>query len=1016
MLLSSENIDFERLLNSSDARRSAITDIFADEKLSRKFIEFILLSIKRGKARKVIDFIERNALDETSPQLLQPLCLAYEKLGKKLNAAKVCAQLAELAPTNGEILFDAARLFYDAGKFDEALPYLSAALKFSDEKGEIYFLLGNVFKQKKEFERALENYKLALQNGIRRKASAYYNIGVVYENLFQYEGARENYELAIDEDVNLAIAHWNLSLILLRSGEYENGWREFEWRKKKSDYVSPNFNWPECKKGELKNSRILLYAEQGFGDAIQFLRFVKNIRSASISIVVKKELKRLFEKSGFFDKVYSREGKPDESEFDCFASLLSMPYLLGLKNVGLEKPLWQFPKTNTRQNTLKIGIAWKGNPAHENDKFRSMNLNLFLSAFNDLHAEIYSLQKGIISDEENRLLSENNVVRADMETNDFYDAAQIIGGLDAVVSVDTAVAHLAASMFVPTFILLPKNSDWRWGTEDKKNDWYSTVKLFRQKELGNWNEPLLKLKVALLEFVNAKANLSDEEDLAKMQAEVFEKAALLEKENKQTEALEVLKNVYENGIKTNEMIFNLALAYHKNNELNKARTLYEKLIDKISSEEVYYNYLLLLLQINEPEFAERVGMHVVADFPNSAKINFIFANILKANEKFNDAETYYKRAIALAPDFDKAKFNLASLYYATGRIYEAKNIYEELLRGNIAADLLYNYGLIYQELNEFEKAIEYLNAAIRLENRAEFHLAKAEVLLALGDFENGLQEYEARLLINKGACENKIPQSLAGLGSKKILIYEEQGIGDTIQFIRYAKALAQNNFVTIATRDALVNYLSEQNIFDNVITLSQCDGENYDYVIPIVSLLKLFYESGSTFEINEKYLNAGRINFHGNNKLKIGIAWRGNPYPVHQRKRHLKLQALEKIFAENDAEFYPLQNNPTKEEIEIFNRRENFVYNPDYLKTFSGLASLINSMDFVITVDTVYAHLAGALGKKTFLLLHYSPDWRWSERTNIAWYRSVEAVRQKEYGNWESAINELVNKIKNELK
>ncbi len=1006
------NIDFEELLIKENPSKE-LYEIFASFEFAESFIDFLHLKIKRGQARKVAHFIERNELDKVFPQLLTVFARAKEKSGEKKEAVKIYERLLALSPQNSYASLAAAQLSFEIGDYDRAEKFARMISDDDENSSAAYLISGNVYRMKNEFDAAIESYSKALDNGVENKADIYYNIAVVYEKSFDYSKALEYYEKALEENPNFVDAHWNKSLLLLRRGEYYEGWREFEWRKLRRDYTSGRYNLSECAKCD--GGKILLYAEQGFGDAIQFLRFVKNVNSEALAIVVRPELKRLFDATCLFDEVYSRDEQIPVGNYDCKISLLSLPYCLQLGNeVALSKPLFPVDES-VFTSKKKIAIAWKGNPNHINDAYRSITLEKFLTLFNDLNAEIHSFQKGEITGYERQLLAERGIADLSEKINDFLDAAKLLSEMDFVVSVDTALVHLAGSMFLPTFVLLPKNSDWRWG-ESERTDWYDTVRLFRQNTLGDWSEPFSELRETLAEEIGRGKITSDKNKSEKVSGEIdyFALAQKYDEQGENEKVAEVFRSAISSGLNTPEMKFNYALALHKAGKTKEAEREYEKLISEITSEEVYRAYSILLLQKGEKKKALPFAEKACAIFPNSAEINFVCGNIYKSNEKFGKAKKCYLKSLQLKSDFREAEINLASIYYILGEIENAEKIYTRLIKRNSHdADLHYNLALIFQEKKRYEDALREIDQALSLKYSPYYEHAKAEILFSLSRFAEGFPAFRSRLKLNPPVHEPKLPRTLSELENARILIFEEQGVGDTIQMLRFAKKLSEKNEITFAARESLLPLLQEQPYAVNVVNITEkLATDDFDFVLPVFSLFELFHSTKGFPFPAEKYLFVNPYDFERSGKKKIGIAWRGNPYPPHQRKRHFNVELLREIFSTPRAEFFPLHHDLTKAENDFLNDYENVIYDEKYFRDFLTLTRLINSLDLIVTVDTVYAHLSGALNKKTFTLVHYSPDWRWGAGGEKSeWYSSHTILRQPSYGDWANVIAELKKRL-----
>ncbi len=1007
-----ENIDFESLLTNREGNVVLIlTDIFNNEKISSKFLTFLEKKIKRGGAKKVIDFIEENQLNKTFPQLLSILAKAYEKSGNKIRAAQTYFDLFEINKDEISFLYNAAKNYFEAEKFNKAEALLNQILEVNNHFPEAYYLLASIKRMNSEYKNAIQLFEKSLSTGYSEEDSIYYNIGVLYEKLYEYEKALEFYDKAININPGFAEAHWNKSLILLRFGRYGKAWEEFEWRKRKKDYFQNLIQLPECENlTNASNLKILFYEEQGFGDSIQFLRFVKYVNAKKIGIVVRKALARLFEASGLFDAVFIRDEENSElKNYDCKISLLSLPFLLNAENVSLASSLFDVQKSNVKLTQNRVGIFWRGNANHENDKYRSIKLAQLLSAFENCKCEIYSFEP-TPTEEEKAILSKHGIIDLSESINDFFDTAKLLPEIDLLVSVDTAIVHLALTLKINTLLLLPKNSDWRW-QDGKQTDWYNNVEMFIQDKLGNWNDVLKKVSLTLKErFGKSNNQIVDVNETA----EIFLNNALhLFSIGKMQEGLKILLEAYNNGNESNEIIFNIALAYHKLGQLKEARKFYEKLFPDVLSEDIYYNYLLLLLTTGELQNFERNLDKIKSTFGNSAKINFLLGKFFVEKENFSDAIKYYTKAISLSPSYYYAWFNLASVFYTIGEIKNAKEIYIKLLTENKDdAELHYNLGLIFQEEKEFEKAEREIITALSIEEKAEYKLALSEVKFSQNKFEEGFDFYDARFKINPPLINPRLPEKLNELENKNILIFEEQGIGDTIQFIRFVIPFAQKNKISVAVRDSLVPLFEKQKFIYEALNINYVNAANYDYSIPVVSLFPLYYKVFRKIFSPGKYIDVDEKFSIKTDRPKIAIAWRGNPFPVHQRKRHLDLKRFENLFAHKNLEFYLLQKELNNEEFSFINKFSNVIWEEKYFTDFYSIAKLMNTMDLIISIDTVFLHLAGALGKKSIGLLHYSPDWRWgSAGEKTKFYPSAILLRQKEYGNWDSVISELENRL-----
>jgi ADP-heptose:LPS heptosyltransferase len=303
-----------------------------------------------------------------------------------------------------------------------------------------------------------------------------------------------------------------MSFRLLSCGDFINGWKEYEWRLKINARPSvKEFSQLLWDGSDISGKTILLYTEQGHGDAIQFIRYVPAVvqRGATIIVECQKELASLFQNVEGIKKVISiGEQLP---AFDLHCPLLSLPLKFNttLDTIPAEIPYIKVNPLSTRKwkdklsddsSKLKVGLVWAGSQSHKDDRNRSFALNTFapLAQFDNI--VFYSLQKEKGSEQAKKPPEGMKLIDHMEEINDFSDTAALIENLDLVISVDTAVAHLAGAMGKPVWTLLPFVPDWRWLLNREDSPWYPTMKLFRQPSHSDWKSVIHKVAEELRSF------------------------------------------------------------------------------------------------------------------------------------------------------------------------------------------------------------------------------------------------------------------------------------------------------------------------------------------------------------------------------------------------------------------------------------------------------------------------------------------------------------------------------------
>jgi hypothetical protein len=392
----------------------------------------------------------------------------------------------------------------DLGEFDEALHYTRASLRLAPDPPDSHANLGMTLARQGKLDEALASYEHAL---------------------------RLNPELPE--------ARRNRAYIWLARGEFERGWPEFEWRLRCKRLVTLKVDSPRWNGEALKGRSILLFAEQGLGDVLQFVRFAALVkdRGGRVSVACPQPLMRLVARCPGVDHVV--DWKSPLPPADLSASLLSLPAILGttLATLPADVPyLSADPATidawrpavapalgldagevgNRRDRSrvpFKIGIAWQGNPMNKNDLWRSFPLAHFELLAAIPGVRLISLQKGNGTEQLADLGGRFPVAelegsnRPDDDRRDFLDTAAVMSQLDLVVTPDTAVAHLAGSLGVRTWVALWSVAEWRWMIDRDDSPWYPTIRLFRQSTPGDWDGVLRRMSEALRqELATARRN------------------------------------------------------------------------------------------------------------------------------------------------------------------------------------------------------------------------------------------------------------------------------------------------------------------------------------------------------------------------------------------------------------------------------------------------------------------------------------------------------------------------------
>ena len=513
--------------------------------------------LRRGQILHQLErYADAVASYDQAIRLRPDFAMAYSDRGISLGALRRYHEAlasydraVEIRPDFAAAHFNRGNVLQDLNRLEEALAAYDRALQSRPELAEAHCNRGNVLQKLKHYEQAIASYDraISLRPGF---AVAHSNRGAALQALNRYEEAITSYDCAINirpdypgalSDRGLALeglnrheealasysrafnlqpdhaeAHYAWALCQLLRGDFERGWQQHEWRwqaqqlhDRQRSFTKPLWLGDR----EIAGKTILLHAEQGFGDTIQFCRYVPLVaeRGAQVVLEVQKELTNLMGTLAGPSQVVS-EGQALPN-FDVHCPLLSLPLALGTRldtipsatpYLGVPAP----PRINwdgqlPPRTRPRIGLAWSGRPTHRNDHNRSVRLSSLLPLL-DVDAAFVSLQTDVRPQDAPILKDRKDILQFGDHLTDFADTAALISNLDLVISVDTSLVHLAGALAKPVWILLPFCPDWRWLLDRDDSPWYPTARLFRQDASRNWDKVIVRVYDALLEFFKAE--------------------------------------------------------------------------------------------------------------------------------------------------------------------------------------------------------------------------------------------------------------------------------------------------------------------------------------------------------------------------------------------------------------------------------------------------------------------------------------------------------------------------------
>nr|WP_246270074.1 tetratricopeptide repeat protein [Paraburkholderia solisilvae] len=413
----------------------------------------------------------------------------------------------EIAPLSIEMWCNRARTLVDLNRLPEALESCDRAIALDEQYKLAWFYRGRVLQRLHRYEEAIVNLDRVLALDAEDKAARFQR-GNALRSLMRHDEALVEYDRVLALDPGNIPTHFTKAFVYLQAGDFERGWPEYEWRWKeeqvgtfKKAFAQPLWLGEES----IEDKTILLHAEQGLGDTLQFCRYVKFVkaRGARVVVEVQQALKSLVATVEGVDQIVG-QGDP-LPPFDVHCPLLSLPLVFrtNFASIPADVPYLKADDQRVAQwqarlgakTRPRIGIAWSGNRNHLDDHNRSIPLEALLQGLPESVAWI-SVQKQVRADEQ-RLLATSNVRDVSDAMGDFSDTAALMQCLDCVISVDTSVAHLAGALGRPLWVMLPYLPDWRWLLDRDDNPWYPGARLFRQTQAGEWHGVFERISAAL---------------------------------------------------------------------------------------------------------------------------------------------------------------------------------------------------------------------------------------------------------------------------------------------------------------------------------------------------------------------------------------------------------------------------------------------------------------------------------------------------------------------------------------
>lgn len=985
-------------------------------------------------------------IDPNHPDALNLSGIVANETGHNNKAVTLISKAIRQSPYNPFYHNNLGNTLRELGEFDKAAESFRKALELKPDLIETYNNLGNVLKDLGRLDEAIFSFQQATHRNP------------------DFAEAHYNRSLTLLLDGNYAEG-WK---------EYEWRFKKDRWQ----TIYPYRFTKPLWDGRIFAGNSLFVHSEQGLGDTLQFVRYLPMVKDLGGTLIfeTRKEISGLLQGFPGIDKLVemSPHGKPVE-DFDFYVPLLSLPRIFRttLSTIPSQVPClsataekaayWQglLPDSG-----FKVGIVWAGKSMHHGVQKRSCSLEDFALLAKIPDVRLIGLQKGEAVLRAGHSSDGMDVIQLGEYFQDLADTAGVIENLDLLITVDTSVAHLAGAMGKPVWTLLSFSPDWRWLLNRDDSPWYPTMRLFRQPEPGNWRAVFRSVAENLMRLVQ-KREISRDRNVrgkgeTRLRSPLFSieielnKAVSYHQSGQLHKAQEIYKKILQHVPNHSDSLHLLGLIAHQTGENDRAADLITKAIRILPDDPNYHNSLGLVFKARgdldeaivcysralelKPDLTEahnNLGVSLqsqgkadeaIACFrkalvfsPHAPEPYNNMGNALKEQGKYDKAISSYHKALKLKPDYPEAYNNIGAAYQNLNRFKEAISNYQKAigLRPDYTEAHI-NMGISYQYCGRLESAISCYQKAIELDpDNADAHFHHSYALLLSGKLQEGWKEYEWRFMRDEWRSVHTYHYNSprwdgSSFQGKTLFVHAEQGLGDTLQFIRYLPMVKNlGGKVVLETVKPMLNLFRDFPGVDELVPLSSKQPlfSEYELYIPLMSVPGLFRTTLDTIPAEVPYIYAepqkveywrSRLTGTGFN---IGIVWAGNPANADDHNRSCNLTSFFPLAQIPNVKLYGLQKGQAAPQ-PITNLGEE-------LEDFQDTAGVIENLDLVISVDTAVAHLAGAMGKPVWTLLSFAPDWRWLlDREDTPWYPTMRLFRQTEPGNWDSVIQRATTELR----
>jgi len=651
-----------------------------------------------------------------------------------------------------------------------------------------------------------------------------------------------------------------------------------------------------------------------------------------------------------------------------------------------------------------------GSSSHGQDAARSLKAAQIAPLIALKEVEFVSLQKGPAASELAQLYG-NRIVDFTAELRDFADTAAVIENLDLVVTVDTAVAHLAGALGKDVWMVVAAEPEFRWLFETRQSRWYPSMRIYRQPSAGDWDG-------AVREVVN---------DLRQRAADALPSAA----------TPETSAGIQSANPSQTTSLLSAAQQHHSAGRIDQAASLYEQALALEPTNAVaLHHFGLISYQRGLSEQGLPMMERSVQIDPTQAPYFKNLATVCRALGRHEDALRWISKAVELSPADPMLQEEKGLTLERLDRLDEAIAVYHKTIdllanaplppmlydanrRRLFEAKLYSNMGATLGRKSLYEGAMPYFEHALKLNPEyGVAHMHRANVLFRRRDLPGAFAEYEWRFAAKGFPTPwRKYPQPIwdgSNLRGRRILLWPEQGLGDVIQFARFAPILADTGAqVILQCMQPLKRVL--QTLGHGVQVIGEDPPPPFDVHLPLISVPRVLGTSYQTLPAPAKYLSADPAlaadwakRLAGPAGLRVGLVWSGSPTFADNYRRSIPLEKVMPLTQIEGVRWFSLQMGPAASQLAQLDPQQKIVDLSKQIGDFADTAAILAHLDLLISTDTSIVHLSGALGVETWVMLWSERDFRWQlDDRRMPWYPSVRPFLQSSAGRWDDVVQAI---------